>query len=797
MRLSATWLSGALRSPRRAALLLAAIAASLTLAGQARAATVVALTTDDRLLRLDSAAPGTVLAAVPVSGLAAGEQLQAIDVRPLDGRLYGLGSQSRLYVINTATGAATQIGPGPVSPALAGTAFGFDFNPKEDRIRVVSDAGENLRLNLADASAAPDNALNPGAPRIVGSAYTHSFAGATATTLYGIDSAADQLVAQNPANNGHIAPIGPLGVDTDDLVGFDIDPNGDGAYASLTTGAASGLYRIDLATGAAAPLGTIGGGSTIRGIALLSHPVTVYGVTALNRLVRFSSATPGITDAITPIGGLMPGEEILALDVRPAGGGLYALGLRSGAGIPTARLLALDPLTAAATPVGGDVALTAGVTAVGLDVDPVTERATVVSDAGDHLWIDPVTGAVTALGHVTASVGATAYTNSLPGATSTTLFGIDHLADTLVTIADDGTVSPVGPLGVDTTSASGMDIAGADGTTLASLVVAGTPGLYLIDRATGAATLIAAIAAPGLVRAIAIAPPGRPAFAAESTAVAEGSGGVDVVVNRLEGSDGPLSVDFSATAGTATAGADFAPMSATITFLAGETSKVVRVPIIDDALVEGEETVNLALSNSTSGAIAPPSSAVLRIVSEDAPITPPAPSPTRQQAAKPGCPGMDVGKRHVVRGTSGNDRLRGTPGPDLICGMRGDDLIIGLGGDDVLLGGPGQDTIEGGPGRDRLFGEGGADTLRGGAGTDVLLGGAGTDRLIGGAGPDVLEGGPDRDLLEALGGLHDFVRGGSGLDRGIVDAKDQTSSVERLTTIGLVVSPKPGTPAHP
>ena len=59
---------------------------------------------------------------------------------------------------------------------------------------MVSDTGQNLRLN-PDTGAVRRSmrALNPGAPRIVGSAYTNNFAGATAATLYGIDAATDQL----------------------------------------------------------------------------------------------------------------------------------------------------------------------------------------------------------------------------------------------------------------------------------------------------------------------------------------------------------------------------------------------------------------------------------------------------------------------------------------------------------------------------------------------------------------------------------------------------------------------------
>src|SRR5207244_2179171 len=105
------------------------------------------------------------------------------------------------------------------------------------------------------------------------------------------------------------------------------------------------LYRIDLATGAASLVGTIGGGTTVRDIALLSHVVTVYGVTAANQLVRFSSAIPGTMKATALIGGLLPGETVTALDVRPNGGGLYGVGVRAEGAVLTARLLRIDPDT--------------------------------------------------------------------------------------------------------------------------------------------------------------------------------------------------------------------------------------------------------------------------------------------------------------------------------------------------------------------------------------------------------------------------------------------------------------------
>src|SRR5438105_303745 len=79
-----------------------------------------ALTTGNALLNFDSATPGTIVSTTPVTGLQASENLLGIDFRPVDGKLYALGSTSRLYTINLTTGAATQVGTGAFTPALSG-----------------------------------------------------------------------------------------------------------------------------------------------------------------------------------------------------------------------------------------------------------------------------------------------------------------------------------------------------------------------------------------------------------------------------------------------------------------------------------------------------------------------------------------------------------------------------------------------------------------------------------------------------------------------------------------------------
>ncbi len=192
--------------------------------------------------------------------------------------MLGLGSTSRLYRIDVATGAATVIGTAPFVPPLAGSSFGFDFNPTVDRIRLTSDTRQNLRLNPdTGVTAAVDGPLtyatgDAGAaatPRIVGSGYTNSVAGATTTQLFGLDAGRDALVLQNPPNNGTLVTVGSLGIDIGDSTGFDISAVDGIAYAAVQVGqsASSQLYTVSLTTGAATLVGRVGGMVPLRALA--------------------------------------------------------------------------------------------------------------------------------------------------------------------------------------------------------------------------------------------------------------------------------------------------------------------------------------------------------------------------------------------------------------------------------------------------------------------------------------------------------------------------------------------------
>ncbi len=234
----------------------------------ANAATLYGVSTANQLVRFDSATPGTVTTVGTISGLQAGENVLAIDFRPANGQLYGLGSSSRLYTISTVNAAGTAIGAAGAF-TLTGTDFGFDFNPTVDRIRVVGNTGQNLRLNPdTGAIAATDTPLNPGTPTVSAAAYTNNFSGATTTTLYVIDSGTDTLFVQNPPNNGTLVSVGALGVDTSNVNGFDISTIGGVAFASLTVGGTSRLYTINLTTGAATQVAAIGGSFMLRGLSV-------------------------------------------------------------------------------------------------------------------------------------------------------------------------------------------------------------------------------------------------------------------------------------------------------------------------------------------------------------------------------------------------------------------------------------------------------------------------------------------------------------------------------------------------
>ena len=282
-----------------AALTLASLAACTTMApepeGVDRAENAVAVTASNKLLKFNAGRPGRITATLNITGLQAGETLLGIDYRVAKDQLYALGSTGRLYTLNEDTAVASAVGM-PFAVRLEGTQFGFDFNPAVDRIRVVSNSGQNLRLHpdtgaVVDGNATVDGLQTDGAlayavgdanfgrlASTVGAAYSYNKADPKITTNFALDAANGALVTQGsregvmPAvspNTGQLFTVGTTNM-VFSTAAFDIQALSDVAFAALNSegAAASRWVTIDLKTGAAKFLGTVGGGERVVGIAL-------------------------------------------------------------------------------------------------------------------------------------------------------------------------------------------------------------------------------------------------------------------------------------------------------------------------------------------------------------------------------------------------------------------------------------------------------------------------------------------------------------------------------------------------
>lgn len=176
---------------------------------------IIGLTADQRLVCFREDNPRGADDIGYVSGLSGDARLVGIDFRPANRALYGVGNAGGLYTIDPRTAVATLIGQ--LNVPLQGTSFGVDVNPAADALRVISDAGQNLRYSFATGATFTDGPLTyppAAAAGVTGAAYTNNDGDPnTATTLFDLDSTLDQVAIQSPANSGQLAATGKLGAD--------------------------------------------------------------------------------------------------------------------------------------------------------------------------------------------------------------------------------------------------------------------------------------------------------------------------------------------------------------------------------------------------------------------------------------------------------------------------------------------------------------------------------------------------------------------------------------------------------
>ena len=546
------------------------------------------------LISFSTAAP-TVGSTTAITGIAAGETLVGIDFRPQNGMLYGLGvnatsNTATLYAISTLTGAASVVGGAiggislttdgvtPVDfPDPATTGYGFDFNPAADRVRVTTSNGLNFRINPNTGRAVdgdngggagsvtgfnPDGPINGGALGVDAVAYTNNNPNNGAvTTLYALDAASNKLFIQNPPNfgtetAGQTVTLGGNTLDFTTIGGFDIQtgvnapassspvPTGS-ASAILNVGGTTGLYSINLVTGAATLIGTVLNGAVpVQGLALQDNaggmPAIAVTSDGMN-LVRFDTMTPGTTTSLG-LSGLVAGETIVGIDYRPTTGQLYGFGVNATAN--TGSLYLIDPQTGATTVIGGAaqiafvdgggvaIDLPTSAAGYGMDFDPVGDRIRITTGTGLNFRINPNTGAavdgsvstgtnpdIAINGLPAGSTGVTgiAYTNSSreavgPNGIATTLYALDPASNALfiqktpssgtetskVLVTLNGNpldFTAVGDFDIPADVSGVISNAPANGFGYADLTVGGTTSLYKIDLGSGAATKVGTVGA--------------------------------------------------------------------------------------------------------------------------------------------------------------------------------------------------------------------------------------------------------------------------------------------------------------
>ena len=284
---------------------LAASAALLLAAPTAEAELLIGLTTQNSLISFDSATPGTVTPIGSITGLTAGDSLIGIDRRPQgiamtnlpgpqNGLIYAFGTgggaagSARIYTLDEITATATLVSTLAADPAdataptpfttVSGTSFGIDFNPTVDRLRVTSNTGQNLRINVNNGLTQLDGPLayqagdpNFGdAPVDIAVAYSNNFGNATSTVLRGVDigQSPDALLVHSNPNGGVLATAFDLPFDSLGLAAYDISGLTGTPYFAVDSAGSGGMSTLFAAgPGGVTAVGTVGGGVGLVGLA--------------------------------------------------------------------------------------------------------------------------------------------------------------------------------------------------------------------------------------------------------------------------------------------------------------------------------------------------------------------------------------------------------------------------------------------------------------------------------------------------------------------------------------------------
>ncbi|GBC76945.1 hypothetical protein HRbin08_00413 [bacterium HR08] len=204
-----------------------------------------------------------------------------LDFRVSNGRLYGItdGETPQIHWISPETGESTPVEAVRFEGPLPGDIFGIDFNPASDRLRIISDADMNWRVDVESGRIWQDGRLHyedGSKANVVALAHDMNHEPSPRsgmTTCYGIDALRDALVILDPPGDGTLRIVGSLGIDVGPLTHFDIAGHDTAYLVTILPGERwSTLFSVDLKTGKATRVGVIRARGPLRAFALeLAH----------------------------------------------------------------------------------------------------------------------------------------------------------------------------------------------------------------------------------------------------------------------------------------------------------------------------------------------------------------------------------------------------------------------------------------------------------------------------------------------------------------------------------------------
>lgn len=194
---------------------------------------IYAVDLKNQLLLFGTESPGTIARVRPITGLPFLKRIVGLDFRPSNGKLYGVGNDSRVYIIDTLTAVATPVGSGPFTPQIASffdIHFGMGFDPVTERIRLISaEGGMNWSINPDDGTAVRGGTPHyaAGDPnegkriKIAGLAYVPESAGAASLRRGSLSQAVSQskwVLEAIDAENGMLGEF--IDVETGEFIGL-------------------------------------------------------------------------------------------------------------------------------------------------------------------------------------------------------------------------------------------------------------------------------------------------------------------------------------------------------------------------------------------------------------------------------------------------------------------------------------------------------------------------------------------------------------------------------------------------